>query len=106
MEAAVTFSGTLGSSSAAGKSIDLYARKMNVANTSDDDLEPNGDFKQTYLGSFALDVGTIQLLTIDIPLPNYKTSSEYDFYIQNGSGQSLNASWELWITPKGVGPKA
>lgn len=103
-EASITFKGTLASAASAGKYIDVYVRKINVINTTDDDLAPDDDFKQIYLGSFAMDVGTAQLLTIDIPLPNYKTSSEYEFYINNGSGQQLNADWELWITPKTDGP--
>ena len=106
LEAALTFSGSLASAAAAGTSIDVYIQKMNVANTTDDDLEPDNGFMHTFVGSFDMDVGTTQLLTIDIPLPNYKTSSEYVFWIKNGTTQQLSALWELWITPKGIGPKA
>jgi len=102
--ASVSFKGTLAVSGTAGTFINLYARKLNVQST-DDDLAPNITFKQTFVGSLAIISSTAQAITIDIPLPNYKTNSEFEFYIINSSGQSLNAGWTIYITPKTIGPK-
>lgn len=105
-QAAVTFEGTLGSAAAAGLYIDLYVRKMNTIDTTDDDSLINDEFKHQYLGSFPMDEDTAQRYTLQIAVPNYKTSSEFEFYINNKSGQSLSSGWELQITPVTVGPHA
>ena len=105
-EAAVTVVASFTVAPVAGDSIDLYARKMNVANTTDDDIEPATTFLHEYVGRFPLKAQAgEQVITRDIALPNYKTSSEYDFYIYNNTLQTITAStWELHITPKTVGP--
>ena len=102
--ASVTFQGALASASDVGKYIDLYLRPINVINSTDDDQPPNDEFKHIHVGSFPMDQDTAQQSTIDIILPNFKTSSEYEPFINNKSGQELSAGWECWIAPKGTGP--
>ena len=103
--AAVTLEGTSGAAIAAGKYIDLYVRKINTIDTTDDDNAINDEFKHQYLGSFPMDEDTAQRYTLDIVLPNYKPSSEFEFLINNLSGQTLTV-WKLSITPKTIGPHA
>ena len=87
-------------------SINLYAKLDNIEGTNDQDV-PDSNFQHTYLGSFPLNnVTTAQYINIGISLPNTKTSQEYIFYIENKSGQSLPLGWDLFITPKTLGPHA
>ena len=106
--ASITLKGATASAVASvGKYVDLYLRPINVINTTDDDNIPSDDFKQKHAGSFPMKNGqTAQQATIDIVLPNWTSSSEYEFYLNNESGQTLSADFELWIAPKGTGPVA
>jgi len=84
--------------------IKLYARPINVQSTNDQDT-PDGNFLQVILGSFSLNnVTTTQYIPIEVTLPNGKSSQEYEFYIQNGGGQTISAGWSLYVTPKTIGP--
>lgn len=104
--ASVTLEATYASAPTAGTSVDLYARLLNTQSTNDADA-PDTNFFHYYLGSFPLnDVTSAQYITIDVALPNGKTSQEYDFYIQNNGGQTLSAGWDLYVTPKTIGPHA
>lgn len=86
--------------------INLYARLMNTDGTNDADV-PDANFQHIYVGGFPInDVLTNQFITIDIPLPNTKTSQIYEFYIENKTGQTLVAGWTLKVTPKTIGPAA
>ena len=101
-QAMITLEGTSGAAVVAGKTIDLYVRKINVIDSTDDDIDIDANFKHEYLGSFPMAVGTAQRYTLVTYLPNFKTSSEFEFRIYNDSGQTLT-SWKLSITPKTVG---
>ena len=104
--AAVVFSGTYSTAPDANSSVDLLARLMNIDSTNDA-LEPDANNTHVWLGSFPLDDTTsAQYVPIDVPLPNTKSSQEYDFYIQNNGGQTLSSSWTLKVTPKTLGPHA
>lgn len=86
--------------------INLYVRPLNVQSTNDGDV-PDANFQHNFRGSFPLnDVTTAQYITIQISLPNTKTSQEYEFYVENKSGQSLPAGWDIFTTPKTLGPHA
>lgn len=90
----------------ANSTIQLYARLMNTDSTNDSDI-PDANYTHYYLGSFKInDVLTNQYITIDIALPNAYTSQIYEFYIENSTGQTLQAAWTMKITPKTVGPHA
>jgi hypothetical protein len=105
-QASITLEATYSVAPDANSSADLYGRLMNVRGTNDQDI-PDANFQHVYLGSFPLnDVTSLQPITIDIPLPNFKASPEYEFYIQNNAGQTLSAGWDLYITPKTSGPHA
>ena len=86
--------------------VNLYCRLLNVQSTNDADV-PDANFAHIYLGRFPLnDVTTNQYITIDVSLPNGKTSQEYEFYIQNQSGETIQSGWDIYITPKTFGPHA
>jgi len=88
----------------ANSSVNLYARLIDIDSTNDQDV-PNANFQHTYIGSFPVgNVTTNQYIVIDIPLPNTKSQQIYEFYIENRSGQTLQANWTLKITPKTIGP--
>ena len=90
----------------ANSSVNLYLRPLNTISTNDGDV-PDANFQHMYVGSFPInDVTTNQYITIDITLPNYKTSSEFEFYIENSTGQTIQASWDIYVTPKTIGPHA
>ena len=86
--------------------INMYLRPIDVQSTNDGDV-PDANFQHDYRGSFPLnDVTTAQYITVQISLPNTKTSQNYEFYVENKSGQSLPAGWDIFITPKTIGPHA
>jgi len=77
-----------------------------VQSTNDQDV-PDANFGHVFVGSFPLnDVTTGQYISIDIALPNTVTSQQYEFYVENQSGQSLPAGWDIYVTPKTIGPHA
>lgn len=104
--AAVVLEATYSVAPGANSSVSLYARPMNIQSTNDQDA-PDANFQHVYLGSFPLnDVTSAQYITLDVTLPNAKTSQEYEFYIENNGGQTLSAGWDLYVTPKTYGPHA
>ena len=105
-DAAITLASTFASAPDVGSVVLLFARKMNVEGTNDDN-EPSDNFQHTYLGLFSLDAVTSeQFCTIDISMQVYKSSSEYDFYIKCMAGQTMSAGWDAYPTPKTLGPHA
>ena len=99
---------TFGTAPTAGTTIDLFCRLLNIVDTTKDTQTPTDDQPVIYMGSYVLDnVTTEQVLSIDIALPNAKSSQEYEFYIKNnGTGQTLSSGWSLQVMPKTYGPSA
>lgn len=91
----------------AGSVVNLYARLVDIQSTNDAEA-PDANFPHTYLGSFPHNNPSTaaQYAAIDIRLPNVDTSQVYHFYIENKTGQTISAGWDLYITPKAVGPHA
>lgn len=105
-KASVVFKGTYASAPTANTTVDLYARLLNVQSTNDQDV-PDANYPHAYVGSFPLnDVTSEQFTAIDINLKNTLTSQNYEFYIQNNAKQTLSAGWDLYVTPKTIGPHA
>lgn len=85
-------------------SIKLYARLLNIQSTNDQDV-PDANFQHVFMGRFPVnDVLTNQYIPIIISLPNNETSQNYEFYINNLTGQTIQAGWDIFITPKAIGP--
>lgn len=104
--ASVVLTCTFSVAPTANSSVNLYARLLDVSGTNDATV-PDANFQHVYVGSFPLNDGTsAQYIPIDIGLPNTSTSQQYEFYIENKSGQSLPAGWDFLVTPKAIGPHA
>ncbi len=104
--ASVTLLANFSVAPTANTSVNLYLRLLNVQSTNDGTV-PDANFQHTYVGSFPLNDSTIaQYITMDIGLPNSVTSQQYEFYVENSSGQSLPAGWDIYVTPKAIGPHA
>lgn len=85
-------------------SINLFLRLLDIQSTNDQDV-PDVNFQHVFVGSFPLnDVTTAQYIPIQISLPNNSTSQNYEFYIENKSGQSLPSGWDIFVIPKTIGP--
>jgi hypothetical protein len=92
-------------------SIGLYARPINIEGTNDAPV-PDANFENYLVGVFPIDFGVaadVDFYTA-IPVfqvPQMKASQEIEFYIKNeGTAQTIGASWNLWITPITDGPHA
>jgi len=104
--ASVTLSANFSVAPTANTGINLYLRLLDVQSTNDATV-PDANFQHFYVGSFPLNDSTVaQFITIDIALPNGQTSQNYEFYVENKSGQSLPAGWDIFVTPKTIGPHA
>ena len=85
--------------------INLYARLLDVQGTNDNVISDAG-LLHSYVGQFPVDnTSAAQYITIDIRLPNAGPSQKYEFYLSNKAGQSVSAGWDLFVTPKTLGPK-
>ncbi len=105
-EASVILSATFSVAPDAGSSVSLIARLVDIVSTDDQDV-PDANFPHTFLGFFPInDVTSEQFISIDVNLPNTKSSQVYHFYIQNNGGQTISAGWDLRITPRTIGPHA
>lgn len=104
--AAITLSCTFGTTAVEGEVVNLYGRMLNIDSANDVAI-PTAAHPVGLLGSFRLETGTsAQYHQIVVKLPNGKTSAEYEFYIENGSSQTLSAGWILKVTPIAIGPHA
>ena len=104
--ASVTLLANFSVAPTANTSVNLYLRLLDVQSTNDGTV-PDANFQHTYVGSFPLNDSTVaQYITMDIGLPNSVTSQQYEFYVENTSGQSLPAGWDIYVTPKAIGPAA
>jgi len=92
----------------AGSTIDLYVRPMNIGSAGTEDAEvPDANFGHMYIGSFPHNNPSTSAQTATfglVGLPNVITSQPYEFYIQNNTGQTISAGWELTVTPVTYGP--
>ena len=106
MVASLVFSATYSVAPDANSSVALFIRPLDISSTNDQDV-PTANFQHSYVGSFPVkDVTTAQFSNINISLPNHVTSQNFEFYIQNNTGQTIPAGWDLIITPKAIGPAA
>jgi len=105
-QASVVLEATLSVAPDANSSVAFFAQMIDIQSTNDQ-LVPTANFQQVFLGSFPVkDVTTAQFIPIIISLPNNATSQIYQFFIQNNTGQTISAGWDIHITPKTIGPHA
>lgn len=104
--ASVTLAVTFSVAPTANSVVNLYLRLLGVQSTNDQPI-PDANFTHVYVGAFPVnDVTTAQYIPIDIALPNAQASQQYEFYLENKTGQSMPAGWDLYVTPKTYGPHA
>jgi hypothetical protein len=89
----------LSAAPSAGLTVDLYRRGLEVKGSLNEP-EPDSNYKGTFVGSFLIDAvdpgGTeVPYTLMGVPLLPNKMS----FYIQNNLGVTINANWDLDITP-------
>jgi len=83
----------------ANSGVDLFIRPLNIQSTNDAEV-PDANMLQGFLGTFDLnDVTTAQYPWMFFRIPNSYTSSDYEFYTLNNSGQSMPAGWDMFVTP-------
>lgn len=105
-QAVVILLANFGTAPAVTSAVNLYLRPIDIEGTNDATV-PDADFQNVYVGSFALNNSTVaQYIPIAISLPNITTSQNYEFYVENKSGQSLPAGWDIFVTPKTLAPSA
>ncbi len=102
----VLTSAGLGGAPAAGATVSLLARSMNIDGSTADQVAPQADFEHQSLGQFPVENQDInqEIMIGPIRLPNYKTSSEFEFYIKNNLGVTTGTGWELHVIPTTYGP--
>ncbi len=107
-EAAITLQLTMDTAADDNSGVNMYFRTLNVVTTTDDAV-PTAVYRHTYIAFFPVapvPALTIQRSTIVVPLPNYKTSSVWEVYIENQTGQIIEAGWTVFVTPITIGPHA
>ncbi|MCC7082181.1 MAG: hypothetical protein IT530_16030 [Burkholderiales bacterium] len=91
----------------ANRAVNVYVRLLNIQGTNDP-VSPGVNRFGTYLGSFtiyAASANTDYYFDARVELPNMQSGQEYEFYLENQSGQTISAGWALWVTPVTDGPK-
>ena len=94
-----------------GARIHLYARRMNIDSTEDENT-PSATYRHAHVCSFIVDtaLGTStdqEILAVgSLEHLNAETSQQYEFYLENATGVTIAANWDLRIYPKASGPHA
>jgi len=105
--AAITVELTMNVAAADNSGVNLFFRALDVEGTNDDSV-PELEYPHTFVGFFPVlnGITTIQRSTKRVVLPNYKTSSVWEVYIQNLTKQQIDAGWTVFVTPITIGPHA
>lgn len=106
-EAAITVVLTMNVAAADNSGVNLYFRALNVVSTDDDEV-PEAEYRHTAMGFWpVLNLTTsAQRTTKRVSLPNYKTSSIWEVYLENKTTNQIDAGWTVHVTPITTGPKA
>lgn len=89
-----------------GGAVNLYAQPQNIDGSTGDQFIPSANYPRTFLGKFLVEDQDAdqQHLIGPFRLPNYKTSSEYTFFIENLMGVATGTTWTLHVIPMTTGP--
>jgi len=86
----------------------LYRQDLNIDGENDaPDVSATSGYEHTLVGVFAIPTagsattGTLYYPCVDVPL-----TKECKFWIKNATNQTLNAGWDLKVTPKTYAPGA
>ena len=103
--ASITFEMEVDVNAADNSGCYMYFRALNVVSTRDDEI-PKATYRHSPIAFFPALNGTLALQrsTVVVPLPNYKTSSVWEVYIENKTEQAITTStWSVFITPISIG---
>lgn len=91
----------------ANSSVALFAQVLNVVSTNDP-LIPTANYQDVFLTSFPVKDVTGNRFSNPktISLPRLQSSQIVDYFIQNNTGQTISAGWDLHVTPNAIGPHA
>ncbi len=109
LEAAITLVFEVEVAADDNSGVNMYFRALDVDGSTGDDEVPEAEYRHTWIAFFpALNGSTaLQRSTKRVTLPNYKTSSQWEVYIENLTGQEITvATWTVLITPITTGPHA
>lgn len=91
--------------------IGLYARLLNVQSTNDENAI-DANFQAHLVGAFQIDFGVANDTDFWTVIPTFEmpqagSGQAIEWYIKNeGTGQTIGSGWNLYITPKALGPHA
>ena len=91
--------------------VGLYARLLDIQGTNDPGA-PDVSNPVKLVGIFEIDFGAVAnvdfYMAIDtFAMPGVGDAQAIDWYLKNdGTGQQIGPLWQLWITPKAIGPAA
>lgn len=95
--------GTFAAAPATGKYIDLYRRDMNIDGTKDAPLPVLTSYEHKHVGSFPVQNVTGEQV---LPLNGVYCPHDAEFYIKNGTAQTLNSGYTIKATSWTWGPAA
>ena len=107
-EAAAVLKVNFGSAPTIGNML-LIAHLMDFQGTNDTPV-PSANYEYVVVGAFPIEISQAAEYYTVIPnfqIPMIKTAQRIDWWIKNhNTAQTIDASWQLWITPKSVGGHA
>ncbi len=95
-----------------GGSIGLYAHVLNIQSTNDPGVPDASNDLAGFVGVFPIDFGVANDVDFYTYIENFQmpaigAAQAIDWYLFNSAtGQTIGVSWQLWITPKALGPHA
>ncbi len=92
-----------GATVAAGGIVRLYRQDLNIDGASDAPA-PGTACRNLFVGSFIIATGNSAKTTY--PLPDVPITLDNAFWIENITGESITAGWDLKATPKTFNPGA
>ena len=88
-----------------GAAVHLYRRDINIQSTNSTPV-PSLNNKSTYIGSFQIPAAIATATDYRAILVGVPITPDCTFYIENDTGQTLSASWDLYATPVTYGASA
>lgn len=102
-EFSITFRCTYSVAPDTNSDVRLYCRLRNV-NGSQNEPAPGGTAGSNYRNSLVgilpvVDITGVQLITIPIRRDFTLSQQDHEYFIENRSGQTIPATWQMWETP-------
>jgi len=95
----------VGVTTGSGAAVHLYRRDINIQSTNSTP-QPSLNNKSTYIGSFQIPTAISTGVDYRAILVGVPITPDCTFYIENDTGQTLSAGWDLYATPVTYGASA